>query len=513
MAALLGEMRPALLGARIDKIHQPERDLFIFALRTGGGNRKLLISAGTSDARMHFTQSEFENPSSPPMLCMLLRKHLLGAVITAVEQPPRERAAIITLSGTDAFGGTSEKTLVAELMGRGSNLILADAGGIIIDCLRRVDHEQSEKRQVLRGLRYELPPKSENSTGYSPLIAREIELRGEAVLRAPPSPVLLADEDGAPADFTFCDITQYGDRRRCVAAESFSALLDGYFGERSRAARLAAKASNLLRAVTKLKSRAERKIEAQLLEIESAKDRETLRESADILMANLAAVAPGAQSVTLPDFYTDGEREIGLDPRRNAQQNAAKLYKDYQKAKNAEKVLAEQIKAAELEAAYLGSVASELRLAESEREIDEIRRELVSSGYVKDAKQKEKVKPSAPRRFSAPSGAEVLVGRNNTQNDALTFKTAKRGELWFHAQKIHGSHVILRAESASGADVEFAAALAARYSEGRDEAQVAVDYTAVKNVKKIPGAKPGMVRYYEFKSVRADPKQAGAGTV
>jgi predicted ribosome quality control (RQC) complex YloA/Tae2 family protein len=515
LTAVVSELSPALVGARIDKIRQPERDVLILHLRTQFGNRKLLISTGTADARVHFTQSEPENPAQPPMFCMLLRKHLTGAVITSVTQPPRERVVDIALTASDTLGDREERRLVLELMGRNSNIALVGADGRVLDCLRRVDAEMSERRPLLPGLFYRLPPSPERANpGFSPLIAREIEYRGtDAFLSEPPVPTLLREPSGALRDFTFCEIRQYGGALECEAAESFSAMLDTFFARRSSEQRMTSKASNLVRTVKNAHDRAVRRVAAQYAEIESARHREHLRECGDILMANLKAVPPGAESVSLPDFYADGDAEtyrtIKLDPRRNAQQNAAKYYKDYTKAKNAEKILGDRIADGEREAEYLGSVLTMLAMCESERELADIRRELENAGYLRAAKTREKVKPTAPRRFTSSSGVEILVGRNNAQNDELTFKLAFKTDVWLHVQKRHGSHVILRTNGAdpSDSDILEAAAYAAQYSEARDELRVAVDFTRVRYVKKIPAANAGMVTYTDYKTVIVAPSK------
>ncbi|MDR0906836.1 MAG: NFACT family protein [Oscillospiraceae bacterium] len=517
LSALLAELTPELIGAKIDKIRQPERDEIILALR-GDTRRNLLISTGAADARLHFTDAEYENPAAPPMFCMLLRKHISGARITEVFQPEGERAVIFSLAGFDTLGEPEEKRLAVELMGRNSNIILIDAEGIIIDCFRRVDTEMSPRRPVLPGLAYHLPPQPERGNlGFSPLIAREIEYRGsDAFLSQPPVPTLLREPEGKLRDFAFCEILQYERALECVTEQSFSALLERFYTRRAAEERSRSRSSALVKTVKNALSRAERRVASQREELAAAGNREYARECGDIITANIHRMYKGDEILVAEDFYNGGEREIPLDIRKTPQANAAKYYKDYTRAKNAERILTEQIAAGEREADYLQSVVAELNLIATERELDDIRRELIGSGYVKPEKtqSRQKVKPTAPRRFTSTGGAEILVGRNNTQNDELTFKAAFKTDIWLHVKARHGSHVILRTggNAPADADIAEAASLAAYYSEAREDTRAAVDYCPVKYVKKTPGAKPGMVIYTDYKTVAAAPREPEQST-
>jgi len=324
----------------------------------------------------------------------------------------------------------------------------------------------------------------------------------------PRKPYMLISPDGQPRDYTFTEIHQYGNSFANVPYDSYSELLDAFYERRSTEARMKAKSSNLSKTLKTLRERAARRLDAQMTELMASRNREPLRECGDILMANIGKIRPGAAEAVLPDFYNGGERAIKLDVRKNAQQNAQKYYKDYTKAKNAEKILTDLITAAERDIDYFDSALVMLELAESDTELADIRIELENAGYLKKPKTKQKTKPTKPRQFTAPSGAQVLAGRNNTQNSELTFKTAFGTDLWLHIQKRHGSHVILRSGSSppEDRDIEFAAAAAAYYSEARNDNRAAVDYCLAKYVKKIPGAKPGMVIYSEYKTVIVIPK-------
>jgi len=464
------ELRESCIGGRIDKIRQPERDIVVLSLRTRESSKKLLISCGTGDARVHFTNAEFENPAAAPNFCMLLRKYITGAVISDIEQVPEDRIVNISLTANNVFGDSRNFVLIAEMMGRNSNIILTDDAGLIIDCIRRVSPDASD-RPALPGLKYELPVKSKTPTAN-----------------------IMADDLSSAV----------------LSGISVSKYLDTYYGVRSHKARLSAKSSNLNKTVKNLHERTLRRIAKQKIEFEESKNREYLRECGDILMANLKAVTPGAESVSLDDFYAEGKRTIKLDVRKNAQQNAARYYKEYTKAKNAEKLLAGQIEKGEREAEYLGSVLSIIKLAESEKDIDDIRAELESAGFIKAVKntgggqiRSARAKQSAPNIYISPSKYRIIAGKNNLQNEEITFKIANKNDIWFHVQKYHGSHVVLQTsgEKAEESDIEFAARIAAYYSQARGSGKTAVDYGPVKFVKKIHGAGPGMVTYSEYKTI------------
>jgi len=570
LRAVINEMTPELVGSRVDKIYQPARDEIVLSVR-GDSSRRLLISAGTSDMRIHFTRAEFENPSSPPMFCMLLRKHIVGARIVSIEQPPCERVVIITLHGTNQLGDKAERKLVLELMGRNSNIILLDHEGIITDCLRRVDMEMSEIRPVLPGLRYHLPPGQDklDPTGMSltdwesavsaapdmpadkwlgdsflavpPLICREIvyrtagdtsattgelrvlnkektfaktafELLQNAITN--PEPWLLTEHDGKNRDFSYTQILQYGNRLKSAKTDSFSELLDGFYTSRATDSRNLARASALLRTVKNARDRAVRRVAAQREELAAAGNREEFRQNGDLITANIHTMKRGDAILRAADFYSEDVktvREIQLDVRKSPQQNAAKYYKDYTKAKNAEKLLGGHIQNGELEINYLESVLAQLELAPTELELEDIKSELAELKYVRgdNSKQKKKPKRMPPRRFMTENGREVLVGRNNTQNDELTFKMAFKTDVWLHVKELHGSHCILKTNGAEPTeeDILQAAQLAAYYSQARGEKRALVDFCTVRNVKKQPGAKPGMVNYVNYKTVAVQPME------
>ena len=571
LTSLCDELQQSLLGCRVDKVQQPERDTLLLQMRGPAGGGKLLLTASPNHPRLQLTTLSYENPAQPPMFCMLLRKHLTGGRLLSISQPPMERLAELTFDCIDEMGTPCRKKLILEIMGRNSNLILTGADGRILDCLRRVDFEMSEQRQVLPGLYYHLPPTqgkrnpfdaSEDELqsllssvrtqktadaflldtfgGLSPLLCRELAFRvfgqvdcdvssltdtekAQAAQRlfaalqtlhtGKKTPtVLLKDE--RPWDFTCVPILQYEGLVSQQTAPSFSALLDSFYAKRDLLERTRQKTQVLRKTLTNLHNRTARKLANQQKELEATFDREHLRRLGDIVTANLHAISRGQARLTAVDFYDPDMKEIDipLNPAISPQQNAAKFYKDYQKAKTAEKVLTEQIAKGETELQYLSSVLEELSRAESERDIQEIRQELTDGGYLRQTGQKKKMKlpPTRPMLFRSSDGYEILVGRNNRQNDLLTCKMASKQDIWLHTQKIHGSHVIIACapETPPDTTVTEAMQLAAFFSQAREGQNVPVDYTRVKNVKKPAGAKPGMVIYDHYTTAVVTPDAA-----
>jgi len=568
LSALTRELAPLVEGSRVDRIRMPERDTVLLGLRTAEGGRTLLLCAGSGDARIHFTEAAYENPSQPPMFCMLLRKYLTGALITGLEQVPGERAISLRMRCIDPFLGETDRTLTLELMGRYANLIFIDEDGVITDCLKRVDLTESEKRQLLPGLRYELPPPQEdripfhtlgtdgvpalpeeglgipadrwlirNLSGICPMMCREIafsafgqtdvpvtaETAG-ALLKAAcaarnasggetEGPWMLLRPDGTPLDYYCFPVHQYGGAAVLRRENSFSDLLERYYTARSAAERMRQKASGLTKTVRNARDRTERKIGLQRAELLKTRDREELRRNGDIISANLYRMKRGDRMLAAEDFYDpDGRiREIPLDPAKSPQQNAAAYYKRYAKAKNAETALTEQLAAAERELTWLNSVLEELGRAEREKDLAEIRRELIQTGYVREVRREGKKRKMEPAegflRFRSSSGMEIRVGKNNLQNDELTLRRSSGRDIWLHTQKIHGSHVVIscKGETPDGETLTEAAMLAALYSDASEGSRVPVDYTLVKNVKKPAGARPGMVIYTDQKTLYVTP--------
>ena len=567
LSALTAELNQTIAGARVDKIQQPDRETVLLNLRTAfSGGKKLLISASPNHPRIHYTEEKFEQPAQPPMFCMLLRKHLSNGRVLSLTQLPMERAVDLCIESADELGTVSQKHIWLELMGRNSNLILTGPDGRILDCLRRVDFEMSEKRQVLPGLFYREPPSQgkadlrdetpealraalsrlpgqtamdawlmDRYAGISPLIARELSyaLTGKVdadlsaldpdALAAPLcsalhgllngfTPTILFRGETAK-DFSFRPIRQYEDYMRCETVSGFSALLDAYYARRDREQRMRSRSQELTKTLNTLKSRVERKLGNQRKELEATHDRERLRQLGDIVTANVHCISRGQTRLRATDFYDPEmkEIEIPLNAAISPQMNAAKFYKDYNKAKHAERFLTEQIEKGTAEAEYLGSVLEALGRAESERDVADIRAELVEGGYLRpnDRKKQMKLQPSKPMEFRSSDGLQILVGRNNRQNDLLTCKLAYKTDLWLHVQKRHGSHVIIACAGTQVPDqtVTEAAMLAAWYSDARQGQNIAVDLCPVRQVKKPGGARPGMVVYENYRTVYVTPDE------
>ena len=571
LESLRCELQEQLLACRVDKVQQPERDTILLSMRGPNGGGKLLLTASPNHPRIQLTSLSFENPAQPPMFCMLLRKHLTGGRLVSISQPPLERLVELTFDCIDEMGTPCQKKLILEIMGRNSNLILTGADGRILDCLRRVDFEMSEQRQVLPGLYYHLPPAQgkrspwdaseeelrallcaqktqkmadsfllETFGGLSPLLCRELAYavfgqvdldlshltdaqREDAAGKlfaaldrlhtGKRTPVILV-RDERPWDFTCIPIRQYEDLITQEPQPSFSALLDTFYAKRDSLERMRQKTQALRKTLTNLHNRTARKLANQQKELEATFDREHLRRLGDIVTANLHVISRGQARLTAVDFYDPEMKEIDipLNPAISPQQNAAKFYKDYQKAKTAEKVLTEQIAKGEAELSYLASVLDELSRVESERDMQDIRQELTDGGYLRETGQKKKMKlpASKPMVFRSSDGFEILVGRNNRQNDLLTCKLAQKQDIWLHTQKIHGSHVIIACAPETPPDrtVTEAMQLAAYFSQAREGQNVPVDYTRVKNVKKPAGAKPGMVIYDHYSTAVVTPDAA-----
>lgn len=500
------EIGTSLLGTRVDRVFQPNRDELILAFRGFSAAYKLLISARANSARVNLTTIPVENPQQPPMLCMLLRKKLQGAKLLEITQPDLERALMLKFDSVNELGDHVELTLAVEIMGRYSNIILVDENGKIIDALKRVDAEMSSERLVLPGLLYRLPPPQDKLSmltctveeimaridalprdmelskalmsvlqGISPIIAREVEnsagLGHEVYVKSmtPPqrrrtemyvttlmetaknvsgTPHIVIDPQNKPKDFAFMDIRQYGNAMTVSEKKSFSEMLDAFYAERDQIERMRVKSQDLLRLLANHADRLSRKIANQQAELSACAERDTLRIKGDLLSANMYAIQKGETSVKLQNFYDENlaELEIALDPALTPQQNAQKYYKNYRKAKTAEEKLTEQIGLAQTELTYIDSVFESLALAENERDLNEIRAELAEQGYVRRrAGKKNQKQPvlSAPLKFKTSDGFTVLVGRNNRQNDKLTMKDANNNDIWFHTKNIPGSHTVL----------------------------------------------------------------------
>ncbi len=571
LACMRAELQQTLQEARIDKIHQPSREELVLALRRRGGADKLYISARANAPRIQLTDIPLENPAQPPMFCMLLRKRLTGGRLAAIRQPGLERALYLDFDCVNELGDAVRLTLAVEIMGRHSNIILVE-NGLVVDAIKRVDWDMSSVRPVLPGLRYAPPPAQEDrldlsaaepeafveaiergkdaplskallavAHGLSPLVCRELAHRAtrgqdtrSGALSAEEKqrlafhlgrlktllatgegrvPYLLTRPDGAPLDYSFFPLTQYGLSAVGREMESFSALLDAFYARRDNAERMKQHAQDLLRVLTAATERTTRKLARQREELARSENREELRLYGDLIHANMHAVPKGAASAELINYYDPAcaTVRVPLDPALSPALNAQRYYKEYRKAQTAERILTEQIARGEEELRYLDSVFDALSRAGSVRELTELRQELADGGYLRLQKGKQKPPaPLGPMAFVSDDGFPILVGRNNVQNDRLTLRTARGGDLWLHTKNIPGSHVIVVTEGRTppARTIEQAAILAALHSRAADSAQVPVDYTQVRHVRKPAGARPGMVIYDTNQTAYVSPDPA-----
>ena len=535
---------------RVDKVNQPSRDEIIISLHKRGFSGKLIFTI--SDPRVHFTDQNYENPAQPPMFCMLMRKYFTGARYVGSYQDGLERAVRFDFDTYNELGDNITVSILIEIMGRNSNIILLE-GNRIIDAIRRTSVESS-KRIILPGAVYE-PPESQNKIslitadvksvaakirdsqgrlsdrllglldGVSPLVAREIAfyatesadsetlddtayMRLIGMLEGVKSsiengqPTLLLRSGTTPYDFSYIPINQYGKMAECKAFESFSALLDSFYAERRHQENMKRRTADLMKLITNTVERISRKINKQRAELKACENKENLRICGELLKANIGMVERGDTVCEVINYY-DPECKplrIKLDERLTPAQNAQKYFKDYKKAHTAEEMLTKLIEDSEQEMIYLESVFDALSRAECENDIAEIRLELADSGYIRrqaTAKKQQKNRALPPYHYRSNDGFDIYVGRNNRQNDILTLKTAERSDIWLHTKDIHGAHVIIDARGGEVPDSTIieAAEIAAYHSKGRHSSSVPVDYVRASKVKKPSGARPGMVIY------------------
>lgn len=540
---LKNEVAQFAVGARIEKIHQPSKEELLLSLRSREGAKKLVLSCRADSAGIYFTSFSPENPPKPPMLCMLLRKHLTGAKILAVEQDGLERIVKLRLQAVNELGDLVYFSLVAEIMGRYSNIILVDQNGIIVDALRRVDEGRSHIRTVLPGESYTAPPAQDKHNlltedietvrtallnsgkaparafqdtvmGVSPIVCREYEngvsLEKIREYALNPSPVVVITEK--PLDFCFMPITQYGDLAQIKPFDSFCETLDYFYRERVTADRIRQRSGELFKTISNLQERALRKAINRQNELKECKDKDKYKTYGDLITAYQYALAKGSSVYEVQNFYDNNTViKIPADPALTPVQNAQKYYKEYRKKQTAQSVLTGFINDALAEAEYLDSVSDALSRASTDAEITAIKTELADAGYLKQQNKRGKKGQNSlsPLHFESSEGYQIFVGRNNMMNDRLTLKTAADSDMWFHVKDTAGSHVIVKNDGRGFSDtvIREAALLAAHNSKARSSSNVAVDYTAVKNVKKPNGAKPGMVIYENYKTEYVTPNQ------
>lgn len=561
----VAELNETILGARIDKIHQPEKDELLVAVRSFSGNFKLVLSASANNARVHFTQSTKENPKTPPMFCMLLRKHLSGGKITGISQPQNERIIKIDVESYNELGDLTTKHLITEIMGRNSNIILCNDDMRIIDSAKHVDFTVSSLRQIMPGLTYAYPPVQDKTailsediadisidfsqsglradkvimsavSGISPIIAREIvfgicknpvplcgeltESQKTGITSALISyadniayaPCIIYDSCDKPIDFSAVAINQYGGGAKIEYFGSMSEVVNRFYARRDMQERMRQKSADLTKLLHTNIERCAKKLNLQRQTLKDAENKERYKIYGDLVTANLYRISPGQTELCAENYYEDGcpEIKIELSPALSGAKNAQRYYKLYTKLKNAETEVAKQIKAATEDLEYLESTLALTENSTSESDLNAIRTELSEQGYLKkrNSGKKNKTQTSKPMHYVSSDGFDIYVGKNNTQNDYLTLKFANSGDIWFHTKNIHGSHTVIKLgtdKNVPEQTMREAAQLAAYYSKARESSQVPVDYTQIKNVRKPNGAKPGMVIYDNYNTVYVTP--------
>lgn len=553
------ELKKTALGARIEKVYQPERDEILLQMRSFEGGKRLLINAGSNNPRICFTETIKENPQNPPMFCMLLRKYLQGAKLTEITQADFDRVAFLGFDTRDEMGFECKRYLIAELMGKYSNLIFADGNKRIITALRTTDFSFDSARQLISGVTYTLPSvqgkvnplcitKNEflsiladaqkekpcdkflvsTFMGLSPVVAREIVFAATGHTDTPIehcfgediyksfleitdtikeqrfSPCLILNGEES-VEYSFIPLRQYGKYER-KDFSSAGKLLDAYFVSRDNRQRVRQRASDVLRLLTNAENRIKKKLELQRSELKACEDGDTYRKYADLITANIYRLQKKSSLAELEDYESMDEEgncpilRIELDPRLSPAANAQRYYKKYAKSKTAKIELAKQIKLGEEELEYIYTVFDALTKSESPADLIEIRDELYRSGYASKMKSyaaSHKQKNPTVIEFETPDGMKVLCGKNNLQNEYITHRIAQKQDYWFHAKHSHGSHVLLVTDGKEPTDLDFttAAEIAAYYS-GAEGANIAVDYTLAKHVKRVAGAKPGFVIYH-----------------
>lgn len=560
------EIEREALGARVEKVSQPSKEELVLSLRNRTGAYKLLLSVRSNSPRVHFTKYAPDNPQTPPMLCMLLRKTLVGAVLTGLRQAGLDRVLFLDFDASNEIGDRVHPSLCIEIMARHSNIILLDENGTVIDAVKRIDAAKSSVREILPGVPYELPPAQDKVNllqedaraayervlaqgearlsaallhslqGVSPIVCRELANRAagedllvsslslaqksillqelEALLKrvrgGSPEPEMVLDQEGKPVDFAFLPVGQYGSLMNVRAYPELSALLDDFYTERDRAERTKQRAQDLFRLLTSTMERITRRLNAQRAELAASEDREELRIRAELINAYQYTLEKGAPFYDVENYYDENRiLRIPADPALTPARNAQKYYKEYRKAQTAQRVLTEQIATGEQELQYIESVFDALSRSQSERELAEIREELAAGGYLKRRRSAKQKAPKAlpPMEFCTDDGFSILVGRNNVQNDKLSLKMVAKNDLWLHTKNIPGSHVILvtGGREPSGEALVQAAQLAAWFSRARESSSVPVDYTPVRMLRKPQGARPGKVIYDTYRTLSVRP--------
>ena len=566
IAALRKEFEERLAGSRIYKIAQPEKDELLLTLKTSDGQCRLLISADASLPFLYLTDTNKESPAQAPGFCMLLRKHLQNGRIAAIRQPSLERIIMFDIDHLNEMGDMCRKTLVVEIMGKHSNIIFLDDSNMVIDSIKHISSAVSSVREVLPGRDYFIPNTLEKSdsltitrddfikaltskpmpaakavysslTGFSPVMAEELLYRSSLDSSMPASGfsedelthlynnlLWLTDsiksgdftpnmilKNGTPVEFAAVELKQYGSLETS-ASPSMSVILNDYYAMRNTVTRIRQRSADLRRIVATALERNIKKFDLQSKQLKDTEKKDKYRIYGELLNTYGYSAEPGARSLEAENYYTGEKITIPLDPDLTASENSKRYFEKYGKLKRTEEALSIQTAETQNEITYLESISASLDIALKESDLTEIRQELEQAGYIRKKRTgRTKELKSKPLHYVSSDGFHIYVGKNNFQNDSLTFKTANGNDWWFHAKKIPGSHVLLKTDGRELTDraYEEAGALAAYYSKGREQDKVEIDYVQKKEVKKPAGAKPGFVVYYTNYSLVAAPSLEG----
>jgi predicted ribosome quality control (RQC) complex YloA/Tae2 family protein len=553
--AMTEELSSLLQGGRINKIHQPYKNEIVLIIRANGHNHKLLLSAHPSYARVQLTNEPYENPSEAPMFCMLLRKHLEGFILEDIHQQGLDRMIIFEVKGRNEIGDVSYKQLIVEIMGRHSNIILVDKErNLILDSIKHVTFAVNTHRAIMPGQEYILPPAQhkfdpfkadvdeivkridfnsgrldkqlvDQFAGISPLFAKETVFHAGIANRLTlPKSFLeliqrvgerhykpaITNGEGKEAFYLF-PLEHLGGEVKTFP--SLSALLERYYFGKAERDRVKQQAHDLERFILNEKQKNEKKIEKLHDTLKEAKKADEYQLYGELLTANLFAVQKGMKEIEVLNYYDEnnGTIQIALNPLRTPSENAQKYFTKYQKAKTAAVIVSEQVEKAQQEVDYFDTLLQQVETA-SPKDIEEIREELVEGGYLRERQKRNNRKKSQNTRpvlekYTSKDGTEILVGKNNKQNDYLTNKVAGKDELWFHTKDIPGSHVVVRSKAPSEQTILEASQLAAYFSKARQSSSVPVDFTQIRYVKKPSGAKPGFVTYENQQTIYVTPNE------
>ncbi|WP_078380951.1 Rqc2 family fibronectin-binding protein [Sutcliffiella halmapala] len=552
--AMISELKEKLESGRITKIYQPYKNELVLTIRSGRNNHKLLISAHPSYARIHLTEESYDNPTEPPMFCMLLRKHLEGSIITNIHQVAMDRIIVFDVKARNEIGDVSYKQLIVEIMGRHSNIIFVDKERkMILDSIKHVAMSQNRHRSLSPGQPYVHPPEQNKIhpfeateeivqrkidfiggkldkqlvntfAGISPLFAKEAVHRAGLANRQtlPASFVSLVDfvkSGKIEPQLTMADNKEFfyllplehirGEKK---LFSSLSELLDRYYFGKASRDRVKQQANDLERFISNELEKNKKKIMKLKQTLVDAREADRFQLYGELLTANLYQLKRGDTEAEVLNYYSESGESIviPLDPKRGPSGNAQRYFQKYQKAKNSISVVEEQITKANAEIEYFEMILQQVETA-SPKDIKEIREELAEEGYmkIKQKRNQKKMKPQKPvlELYTSSDGTEIIVGKNNKQNDYLTNRIARRDDIWLHTKDIPGSHVVIRSTEPSEETIREAATIAAYFSKARHSSSVPVDFTKVRNVKKPSGSKPGFVIYEQQHTLYVTPNE------